>query len=66
MQRLSEEEMERILKVSIDLFERKEILEKRVLVDTTVQEKNITYPTDTKLQKKIIEKCRDIASEDSH
>ncbi len=62
--RMGEKGMERILKVSIDLFERKEIQEKRVLVDTTVQEKNITYPTDTKLQKKIIEKCRDIASDE--
>ena len=62
--RMGEKGMERILKVSIDLFERKEIQEKRVLVDTTVQEKNITYPTDTKLQKKIIEKCRDIANDE--
>jgi len=30
--------------------------EKVVCVDTTVQEKNITFPTDTKLYKKIIEK----------
>ena len=29
--------------------------------DTTVQEKNITYPTDTKLHKKIITKCIGIA-----
>lgn len=29
--------------------------------DTTVQEKNITYPTDTKLHKKIIVKCIGIA-----
>jgi transposase, IS5 family len=29
--------------------------------DTTVQEKNITYPTDTKLHKKIITKCVGIA-----
>ena len=29
--------------------------------DTTVQEKNITYPTDDKLNKKIIDKCRSIA-----
>lgn len=29
--------------------------------DTTVQEKNITYPTDTKLHKKIISKCVGIA-----
>ena len=41
--------MERILKASIDLFDRYEIQEKHVLVDTTVQEKNITYPTDPKL-----------------
>jgi len=27
---------------------------KEVLVDTTVQEKNITYPTDGKLYKKVI------------
>jgi len=30
-------------------------------VDTTVQEKNITYPTDTKLYQKIIKKCIGIA-----
>lgn len=29
--------------------------------DTTVQEKNITYPTDDKLHKKIISKCQSIA-----
>ena len=62
--RLGEKGMERILKISIDLFEKKEIQEKQVLVDSTVQEKNITYPTDPKLQKKIIEKCRAIAKEE--
>ena len=35
-----------------------------VLIDTTVQEKNITYPTDPKLQKKIVEKCRAIAKDE--
>jgi IS5 family transposase len=63
-QRLGEEGMERILKLSIDLFEKREVQEKQVLVDSTVQEKNITYPTDTKLQKKIVEKCREIASDE--
>lgn len=29
--------------------------------DTTIQEKNITYPTDDKLYKKIIKECRSIA-----
>jgi transposase, IS5 family len=32
-----------------------------ISVDTTVQEKNITYPTDDKLYKKIIKKCIAIA-----
>lgn len=35
--------------------------EKEIIADTTVQEKNITYPTDTKLHLKIIENCRKIA-----
>lgn len=33
--------------------------------DTTVQEKNITYPTDDKLYKRIISKCRTIAKEEN-
>ena len=36
-----------------------------VSVDTTVQEKNITYPTDDKLYKKIIKKCWIIANKES-
>ena len=32
--------------------------------DTTVQEKNITYPTDDKLHKKIIVKCQSIAKKE--
>ena len=32
-------------------------------IDTTVQEKNITYPTDDKLYKKIIQKCQSIATD---
>lgn len=32
--------------------------------DTTVQEKNITYPTDDKLYKKIIKKCQSIAQQE--
>jgi len=34
---------------------------KEVLVDTTVQEKHITYPTDAKLYKKIIDTCNKIS-----
>lgn len=32
-------------------------------IDTAVQEKNMTYPTDAKLRKKIITKCHQITSE---
>ena len=63
-QRIGESGAEKILSLSIHLFEKKEIEEKEVLIDTTVQEKNITFPTDTKLQKKIIEKCRKIAEKE--
>lgn len=40
-----------------------EAKEAEVTVDTTVQEKNITFPTDLKLLSKIIKKCREIAKE---
>ena len=63
-QRIGEPGAEKILSLTIHLFEKKEIEEKEVLFDTTVQEKNITFPTDTKLQKKIIEKCRKIADKE--
>jgi IS5 family transposase len=32
-----------------------------VIADTTAQEKNITFPTDAKLHRKIINKCQQIA-----
>ncbi len=60
-QRIGEKGAEQILKASVNLFEKKEVQEKEVLIDSTVQEKNITFPTDVKLQKKIIEKCRKIS-----
>ena len=41
---------------------RKEV--KEVRVDTTVQEKNITFPTDRKLTEKIIEHCKRIAKKE--
>jgi len=62
--RIGEEGCEQILKMTIHLFSRKEIQENEVLVDSTVQEKNITYPTDVKLQKKIVEQCRKIAKKE--
>jgi len=62
--RLGTDGAEKLLKLSINLFEKKEVEEKEVLVDTTVQEKNITYPTDAKLHKKIIEGCWKIAEKE--
>lgn len=35
-----------------------------ISADTTVQEKNITFPSDNKLQRKIIDKCKKIAAEE--
>lgn len=58
--RIGKEGAEKLLKVSIQLFG-KEAQEKEVLIDSTVQEKNITYPTDAKLHKRIIEKVNKIA-----
>lgn len=38
--------------------------EKEVQIDTTVQEKNITFPTDAKLAKKVIDNCIKIAEKE--
>ncbi|RLD53620.1 MAG: IS5 family transposase [Bacteroidetes bacterium] len=61
--RIGKEGAEKLLKVSIQLFG-KEAQEKEVLIDSTVQEKNITYPTDAKLHKHIIEKVNKIAKQE--
>ena len=58
--RIGESGSEIILAESIHVHGN-ETTEDEVYVDTTVQEKNITYPTDTKLHIKIIKKCRDLA-----
>jgi len=63
--RIGEEGAEKILKLSISLFDSKEVNEKEVLIDTTVQEKNITFPTDSKLHKKIIEGCIKISEKEN-
>ena len=52
-----------MFEISAQLHKEK-IKEKEIVVDTTVQEKNITFPTDTKLMCKIISKCRKIAKEE--
>jgi IS5 family transposase len=61
--RIGPEGMEKIFKQSIDMFDkdfiRREV--KEVRVDTTVQEKNITFPTDRKLTERVIDHCKRIA-----
>jgi transposase, IS5 family len=58
--RIGEAGVERILKVTAQLHGDK-AQEAEVVVDTTVQEKNIPHPTDTKLAHKIIRRCWKLA-----
>jgi len=67
--RIGESGIELILKESIringnDSNDSNDSNDDQVSVDTTVQEKNITYPTDAKLHKKIIKKCLAIAKKE--
>jgi IS5 family transposase len=66
-QRIGEEGVELILQESIRVNKGPDDKNTGLIVsvDTTVQEKNITYPTDDKLYKKIITKCWKIADEES-
>jgi IS5 family transposase len=64
-QRIGEAGVELILKESIRVNEPPDDGAATVVsVDTTVQEKNITYPTDDKLYKKIIKQCWKVADEE--
>jgi IS5 family transposase len=58
--RIGEEGFEKIFQASVGLHG-KEALEATVNIDTTVQEKNITYPTDAKLAIKIINRLNKLA-----
>ena len=67
--RIGKEGAEKLLGLSIRLNLEEEGKEtkgkvKEVFIDTTVQEKNITYPTDGKLYKKVIRQCRQIADQE--
>lgn len=61
--RLGENGVEKIFAVSVQL-QGKDIRSEDVIVDTTAQEKNITFPTDSKLYRKVIEKCNSIADKE--
>nr|WP_272998052.1 MULTISPECIES: IS5 family transposase [Gammaproteobacteria] len=58
--RIGEEGFNKILAVSI-VIHGESAREEEVCIDTTVQEKNITFPTDAKLYRKIIVRCKKIA-----
>ncbi len=61
--RIGSEGVELILQESIRI-NGKGGKEAKASIDTTVQEKNITYPTDSKLHRKIIKKCVAIADKE--
>lgn len=61
--RIGEDGIELILQESIRI-NGKDKDDDHVSIDTTVQEKNITFPTDAKLHKKIIKKCSQIAEKE--
>jgi IS5 family transposase len=61
--RIGEIGIELILKESIRV-NGKDGDDYNVSIDTTVQDKNITFPTDAKLHKKVIDKCKAIAEEE--
>jgi IS5 family transposase len=58
--RIGKEGVDRIFKLSVEL-QKDEVNNTEVMVDTTVQEKDITFPTDSKLHGKIIKKVQQIA-----
>lgn len=61
--RVGKEGIEKIFRLSVQL-QGKDAQQKCVSIDTTVQEKNITFPTDLKLAVRIIAKCRKMAQEE--
>jgi len=62
--RIGEEGVEKIFQASV-LIHGSEAQEHEVCIDTTVEDKAITYPTDAKLHKRIIEYCWRIAKEEN-
>jgi len=62
--RIGEAGVEKIFQVSV-LLHGKQALEKEVVIDTTVQERNITFPTDTKLRVKVMRRCWKLAAEEN-
>jgi IS5 family transposase len=62
--RIGQKGVEKIFEVSVHL-QGKDAHSREIVVDSTAQEKNITYPTDAKLAVKVIKKCQNIAKKES-
>lgn len=65
--RIGEKGAERILKISL-MVNAAEVTEKemkQVMIDSTVQEKNITFPTDAKLYRKIIDRILNVSEREN-
>ena len=60
--RIGKQGVEKIFAYSV-ILHGDSVKDKQVLSDTTVQENNTTFPTDSKLAKKIIDKCNAIAKQ---
>ena len=60
--RIDEEGVHLILSVTANMHDSCSE-EEEIVVDTTVQEKNITHPTDTKLLIKVIERCWELRTQ---
>lgn len=61
--RIGESGSEYLLKLSIELHGKDAYQQDQVICDTTVQEKDITFPTDAKLYYSVIEQCWRIAKD---
>lgn len=65
--RIGEQGAEKIFKISL-MVNAAEVTEKemkQVMIDSTVQEKNITFPTDAKLYRKIIERILNVSEREN-
>ena len=61
--RIGESGAEKIFQASVWLHGDR-ALEKEIVIDTTVQEKNVTFPTDDKLRLKVIRRCWKLSSKE--